>query len=115
MSQERWLLERAMSLTESLMADRKKVRLVNLPPGGAKLLEIERAALVAALEQAGWNQAIAAKLLSITPRAMNYKVKRFNLYDESPHMKRGAGGPRGRHRAPTPRKAGNDWRTKSWR
>jgi len=114
MTHERWLLERAVSLAESLMADRKEARLVNLPPGGAKLLEIERAAIVAALEQANWNQALAAKLLSISPRVMSYKVKKYGIHDESPHMKRGTGGPKTKRRFWKPRVAGKDWRTKSW-
>lgn len=48
---------------------------MNLPPEGASLDEIERDALEQALDRCGWKQVEAARLLRITPRAINYKIR----------------------------------------
>jgi len=81
-----WLLERAHSLLEVLMAERgrKHSPLVSLPPEGASLDEIERQALLLALDRCGWVQSDAAKLLGISARVMNYKMQQHNLYAEHP-------------------------------
>jgi len=49
---DRWLLDRAMSMLAALLEERDRLsrRLVTLPPEGASLHEIERAAMVAALD-----------------------------------------------------------------
>ncbi len=39
----------------------------------------EREQVIAALEQAGWVQAKAARLLSMTPRQIAYRVKQLNI------------------------------------
>jgi DNA-binding NtrC family response regulator len=115
MTHERWLLDRAMALTEALMAERARARLVSLPPDGARLIEIERAALVAALERTNWNQAKAAALLSIPPRVMQFKVKKYRIHDDNPMMtcRAGLGGrkPGGRNVGRLP---GKDWRVQPW-
>lgn len=41
--------------------------------------EIEKANILSALEKSGWVQARAAKLLSITPRQIGYKMKKYGL------------------------------------
>jgi transcriptional regulator with GAF, ATPase, and Fis domain len=43
------------------------------------LEEVERAALVSALEKAGWNQTVAAQTLRITRDVLRYRMKKFNL------------------------------------
>jgi DNA-binding NtrC family response regulator len=52
---------------------------VFLPPGGIPLEEAERQLLVQALERSGWVQRDAARLLSVSSRALNYKIKRFGI------------------------------------
>lgn len=114
MTHERWLLERATALCESLMAERFRAerRLVSLPPEGATLHEIERAALVAALEESQWVQAQAARKLGLTPRVMLYKMTRYQVYRDHPTTPREGPRPtRGDKRhVHAPRKPGKDWR-----
>ena len=50
-----------------------------LPPQGMDLEEIEKQVLIEALKMSNWVQKEAAALLSISSRAMNYKVKKFGL------------------------------------
>jgi hypothetical protein len=118
---DRWLLDRAMSMLAALLEERDRIsrRLVTLPPEGASLHEIERAALVAALDRTGWVQANAAKILGMTPRVFHYKMARFNLYADDPHghtakrTKRSPTNPFGKAHKPCPRKAGKDWRLRA--
>ncbi len=51
----------------------------SLPPNGMALEELERQAIVQALEQTDWIQSAAAKLLRISPDRMNARVKKFNI------------------------------------
>jgi len=69
------LLGQAEALIEALMHERHARRLVWMPPEGATLYEIERAAIAAALERTWGHQANAGRLLGVTTRVMNYKVK----------------------------------------
>lgn len=55
--------------------------IVHLPVGGCALAEVERQAILAALEQAGWVQCRAAALLQISPRVMHYKINRHRIVD----------------------------------
>lgn len=114
---EGWLLERAMALVAALIEerDRQSRRLVTLPPEGATLHEIERAALVAALDRTGWVQRKAAAVLGTTPRVLNMKMVRYDLYDDDPSGRtrrsyRRPTNPFGRAQKPVPRTAGKDWR-----
>ena len=50
-----------------------------LDPKTLNLEELERSAIVAALEQSGWVQSKAAKLLGITPRALVYKLDKHAI------------------------------------
>jgi transcriptional regulator with GAF, ATPase, and Fis domain len=47
----------------------------------AHLASIEKAHLLAALEQTGWHLTNAAKMLGITFRAIRYKIKKHGLKD----------------------------------
>lgn len=49
--------------------------IVNLPPHGISLQEIERLALLQALTQCGWIQKDAALFLKCSARVMNYKIR----------------------------------------
>ncbi len=52
---------------------------IALPAGGVNLEEVERSFVQQALERAGWVQKEAAKLLGISSRVLNYKIKRFGI------------------------------------
>ena len=62
-----------------------QVRTYGDRPGGGhssfreKKEEAERDAVIEALENCGWNQTKAARLLGISRRSIVYKIKRFNL------------------------------------
>jgi DNA-binding NtrC family response regulator len=49
------------------------------PPTGATLEELERTAIVQALERAGRNQVRAAKLLGISRDTLRYRMRKFGL------------------------------------
>jgi DNA-binding NtrC family response regulator len=49
------------------------------PGGGLDLEELERQAILAALQRANWVQKDAAASLGISSRVMNYKIKKYNF------------------------------------
>ncbi|HSF30582.1 MAG TPA: sigma-54 dependent transcriptional regulator [Candidatus Tectomicrobia bacterium] len=54
-------------------------RIVHLPSNGASLKDIEREALIQALQHTNWVQKDAAVHLDITPRVMHYKLKTHGI------------------------------------
>ena len=54
-------------------------RSLALEPDSASLEEIERKAVLDALDRAKWVQKDAASILGISSRVMNYKIRKFNL------------------------------------
>jgi DNA-binding NtrC family response regulator len=54
-------------------------RIVRLPSNGVSLKDIEREALVQALQRTNWVQKDAAAHLDITPRVMHYKLKTHGI------------------------------------
>jgi DNA-binding NtrC family response regulator len=52
---------------------------VKMPFGGVKLEEVERQLVLQALEMENWVQKKAAKLLGISGRVLNYKIKSFGI------------------------------------
>jgi DNA-binding NtrC family response regulator len=50
-----------------------------LPPAGVRLEEVERDFVLQALERCSWVQKDAARLLGISSRVLNYKIKRFGF------------------------------------
>jgi len=84
-------LERAAIMSEEGIIDRDAMVLTGLEDEmalsspAAVRLEFntegmdEREQVIAALEQAGWVQAKAARLLSMTPRQIAYRVKQLNI------------------------------------
>jgi two-component system response regulator PilR (NtrC family) len=48
-------------------------------PLGTQLEEIERDAIIAALEQTRYNKTAAAKLLGLTFRALRYRIKKLGI------------------------------------
>ncbi len=80
-------LERAAVLTEGNVIDRDAILLtgidekVSMGRGAIQAVDLddpnldERERVIAALEQAGWVQAKAARLLDMTPRQIAYRIQ----------------------------------------
>jgi two-component system response regulator PilR (NtrC family) len=89
------VLERALTLCEDSRIDAADIQLredaasgPRLPaeapvpgeaPLGSQLEDIEREAIVKALEQTRYNKTAAAKLLGISFRALRYRIKKLGL------------------------------------
>lgn len=52
---------------------------VTMPAGGLDLKQVEKSYILQALRLCEWNQKEAAKLLNITPRTLNYKIKNHEI------------------------------------
>ncbi|MFZ3017881.1 MAG: nif-specific transcriptional activator NifA [Gallionella sp.] len=84
-------LERAAVMTESETIDRDAILLTGIDEkisasrGAVQQLDLddpnldEREKVIAALEQAGWVQAKAARLLDMTPRQIAYRIQTLNI------------------------------------
>ncbi len=85
-------LERAAVMTEQDTIDLDVISLSNFEPGGMAPSRVsvpevdlndqnldERERVTAALEQAGWVQARAARLLGMTPRQIAYRIQTLNI------------------------------------
>ena len=94
-------MERAILLTEGPIITSDDLRLgelsttssqaeaapvVRIPPTGIPLEDIERQAVIEALNMSSWIQKDAAELLAISPRVMNYKIKTLKI--ELPRSRR---------------------------
>lgn len=53
--------------------------IVNLPPGGYPLEQLEREVVVEALEQCGWNQTAAARFLRIPRHTLIYRMEKYAI------------------------------------
>jgi DNA-binding NtrC family response regulator len=53
--------------------------LVRLPPGGIHYREVERALILQALARVGWVQKEAARLLRMSRRKLNYRIRRLGI------------------------------------
>jgi len=77
--------EEVMSLSNLGLGERRsrvgesEDRIVHLPPHGVSLKDIERDALIQALQRTNWVQKDAAAHLDITPRVMHYKLKTHGI------------------------------------
>lgn len=56
-----------------------KNRVVELPPGGYSLEEIERDAVLQALERNDWNQTRAAEFLQIPRHTLTYRIEKYEI------------------------------------
>src|SRR5256885_104169 len=72
-------LDLRLGETPTAGGSRDHATVVKIPPTGIPLEDIERHALVEALKMSNWVQKDAAELLSISPRAMNYKIKTLGI------------------------------------
>jgi DNA-binding NtrC family response regulator len=52
---------------------------IRLPAKGIRLEDAERALITQALDRSGWVQKDAARLLGVSSRALNYKIKNFGI------------------------------------
>jgi two-component system NtrC family response regulator len=53
--------------------------LLNIPPAGVDLEQVERYLIREALERNNWNQSQAARFLSITRNTLIYRMQKFGL------------------------------------
>jgi len=58
--------------------------LLEIPEGGINLEDVERILIIQALERTGWVQKKAAKLLGISPRVINYKIRKHKISSDKP-------------------------------
>jgi len=61
---------------ESTLGEEERLK---LPNSGIRLEDAERDLILQALERCGWVQKDAARLLGVSSRALNYKIKRFGF------------------------------------
>ena len=52
---------------------------VRIPPGGIRWEEVEKDLILQALDMGGWVQKEAARLLGLSSRVLNYKIKQFGI------------------------------------
>src|SRR5208337_4626325 len=52
---------------------------IQIPSGGLKWEEVEKDLLLQALSMGGWVQKEAARLLGLSTRVLNYKIKQFGI------------------------------------
>jgi DNA-binding NtrC family response regulator len=52
---------------------------VRIPPGGIQWEQVEKDLILQALDMGGWVQKEAARLLGLTSRVLNYKIKQFGI------------------------------------
>ena len=60
----------------------QKKDVVDIPEAGVSLEEVERQLISQALERTGWVQKNAARLLGISPRVINYKIRKHKIKRE---------------------------------
>lgn len=102
-------IERAVLLAEGEMITTEDLNLffagegpeedegrIRLPEKGIKLADAERDLIEQALQRCSWVQKDAARLLGISTRSLNYKVKQFGFTHPGwKHNRQGAGNTRG--------------------
>jgi DNA-binding NtrC family response regulator len=58
---------------------RVETNLVTIPPGGFDLKQVEKTYILQALRLCEWNQKEASRLLNLSPRSLNYKIKNHGI------------------------------------
>jgi two-component system NtrC family response regulator len=61
----------------------KEKDILEIPEGGINLEDVERLLIIQALERTGWVQKKAAELLGISPRVINYKIRKHDIKEEN--------------------------------
>ena len=59
--------------------EKKGGRIVNLPPEGYPLEQLEREVVIEALERCGWNQTAAARFLHIPRHTLIYRMEKYTI------------------------------------
>jgi len=83
------ILERALAFSEGLTvtADELQLRAPTGTPAGTmtdQLADLERSAILQALEKVRWNRTAAAQLLGLTFRQLRYRIAKLGLEDKVP-------------------------------
>ncbi len=65
--------------SEQVLPQEGEEKQIRLPAQGIRLEDAERALIEQALERSGWVQKDAARLLGVSSRALNYKIKTYGL------------------------------------
>ncbi len=73
-------------------ADRGSGWRPELPPSGWTLDDVERALVIEALQRTGWVQKEASKLLGVSPRKLNYMIRRMGITHAAWRRNAGPGG-----------------------
>ncbi|MFQ6091888.1 MAG: sigma-54-dependent transcriptional regulator [bacterium] len=71
-------------LPPSLRAGGHRRTVPEIPPEGISMAEMEKRAVLAALERTGWNKTKAAELLKIPRHVLLYKMKKLALKERNP-------------------------------
>ncbi len=61
------------------IATGQQCAVVNLPPDGYPLADLEKEAVIQALQRCNWNQTRAAKLLQIPRHTLVYRMEKYQL------------------------------------
>jgi two-component system response regulator AtoC len=64
---------------ETRLSDRTDERGNGLTAPGVSLSSMERQLVLAALEEVGWVQKAAAELIGVSPRKLNYMIRRMHI------------------------------------
>ena len=70
---------RDLHLPVSQKPDEDTGSVVRIPPGGIQWEEVEKDLILQALNMGGWVQKEAARLLGLSSRVLNYKIKQFGI------------------------------------
>jgi DNA-binding NtrC family response regulator len=65
-----------LPVRQDIKADGNVIR---IPPGGIRWEEVEKDLILQALDMGGWVQKEAARLLGLSSRVLNYKIKQFGI------------------------------------
>ena len=66
-------------LPEKIRGGRRHGRVVNLPPEGYSLEQLEREIVIEALERNDWNQTAAARFLRIPRHTLIYRMEKYAI------------------------------------
>ena len=80
------------SVPESAAPESDEARVVRLPAQGIDLRDVERELILQALERCGWVQKEAARLLHMSRRKLNYRIRLLGITHAGWRRNRGTGG-----------------------
>ncbi len=83
MSEDDEITVKDLDLTFKSKNRDENTNIITISPDGFDLHEIEKGYIIQALKICGWVQKEAAKLLNISPRSLNYKIKKHRITHQS--------------------------------